>query len=133
MASSRAYFASIDEYIVGFPPEIRLILQQIRETIRAAAPEAAETISYQMPTFAQQGILVHFAAFKQHIGLYPPVSGDEQIEREAAAFAGPKGNLKFPLDRPIPYDLIGRIVKLRVEQNVARAALKAVEKKRSGA
>jgi uncharacterized protein YdhG (YjbR/CyaY superfamily) len=120
--------ANIDEYIQAFPPEIQSILQKIRSTIRKAAPEAEEIISYMMPAFRQNGILVYFAAFKKHIGLYPPVSGDAAIEKAIAPYAGPKGNLQFPLDRPIPYDLIGRIVKLRLKQNQAKASAKVVKK-----
>jgi len=122
MVASRPKAASIDEYIALFSPEVRAILERIRETIRGAAPEAEETISYMMPAFQQGGILVYFAAFKKHIGLFPPVSGDAEIERAIAPYAGPKGNLQFPLDRPIPYELIERIVKLRVRQSLAKRA-----------
>ena len=113
--------ANIDEYIQVFPSEIQSILQSIRTTIRKAAPEAEEIISYRMPAFKQNGILVYFAAFKKHIGLYPPVSGDTAIEKGIAPYAGPKGNLQFPLDQPIPYKLIERIVKLRLKQNQAKS------------
>jgi uncharacterized protein YdhG (YjbR/CyaY superfamily) len=112
---------SIDEYIAAFPPEVRDILERIRSTIRKAAPDAQETISYRMPAFVQNGILVYFAAFKKHIGLYPPVKGDAALERAISPYAGEKGNLRFPLDQPVPYDLIERIVKLRVKQNLAKA------------
>ena len=111
---------TIDEYNAGFPPEKRAILEKIRTTIRDAAPEAKEVISYRMPTFTQNGVLVHYAAFKNHIGLYPPVSGDAELEAALAPYAGEKGNLRFPLDRPIPYDLIGRIVKHKLKQNEAK-------------
>ena len=121
--------ANIDEYIQVFPSEIQSILQSIRTTIRKAAPEAEEIISYRMPAFRQNGILVYFAAFKKHIGLYPPVSGDAAIEKAIAPYAGPKGNLQFPLDQPIPYDLIERIVQLRVNQNQAKATTKAIKSK----
>jgi uncharacterized protein YdhG (YjbR/CyaY superfamily) len=114
----------IDEYIAGFPPEIREILERIRTTIKRAAPDAEETISYAIPTFTLDGNLVHFAAFKKHIGFYPPVKGDEKIKSEASVYAGEKGNLRFPLDAPIPYALIGKIVKLRVKQNRERARAK---------
>ena len=114
--------AGIDEYIAGFPPEVQAILAKIRATVAAAAPGAKELISYRMPAFSQDGILIYFAAFKNHIGLFPPVSGDAGIERAIAPYAGPKGNLKFPLDRPIPYGLIRRIALLRVKQNQAKAA-----------
>jgi len=124
MATDRATPQSIDDYIAAFPPEVQAILQRIRSTIRNAAPDAQEIISYRMPAFTQNGILVYFAAFKKHIGLYPPVSGDASLEKAIAPYAGEKGNLKFPLDQPIPYDLIERIVKLRVKQNLAKAATK---------
>jgi len=124
METGQSKPGSIDEYISDFPPEKRAVLEQIRRTIRAAAPDAEEAISYRMPTFKQNGILVHFAAFTNHIGLYPPISGDASLEKAIAPYAGEKGNLRFPLDRPIPYDLIERIVKLRVKQNGAKAASK---------
>jgi uncharacterized protein YdhG (YjbR/CyaY superfamily) len=119
----------IDEYIARFPADVRAILEKVRTTIRTAAPEAKETISYQMPAFKQHGILVYFAAWKNHIGLYPPVSGDKAIEKAVARYAGPKGNLQFPLDEPIRYDLIERIVRLRVKQNLAKAAAKRKKRK----
>jgi uncharacterized protein YdhG (YjbR/CyaY superfamily) len=114
----------IDDYIARFPANVRAILEKVRKTIRTAAPEAQETISYQMPAFKQHGILVYFAAWKEHIGLYPPVSGDKALERAVARYAGPKGNLQFPLDEPIPYTLIERIARLRVKQNAAKADAK---------
>lgn len=121
MTMDRVAPQSIDEYIAAFPPEVRDILERIRSTIRKAAPDAQETISYRMPAFVQNGILVYFAAFKKHIGLYPPVKGDAALERAISPYAGEKGNLRFPLDQPVPYDLIERIVKLRVKQNLAKA------------
>lgn len=119
----------VDEYIATFPAEIQLVLEKVRQTIRDAAPEAEETISYKMPAFKQHGILVYFAAWTKHIGLYPPISGDETLARAVARYAGPKGNLQFPLNEPIPYDLIERIVKLRVKQNTAKAAAKRKTRK----
>jgi uncharacterized protein YdhG (YjbR/CyaY superfamily) len=112
----------IDDYIGSFPADVAAVLENVRATIRRAAPEAKETISYQMPAFKQHGILVYFAAWKNHIGLYPPVSGDKALEESLARYAGPKGNLQFPLDEPIPYTLIERIVKLRVKQDSEKAA-----------
>jgi uncharacterized protein YdhG (YjbR/CyaY superfamily) len=100
------------------------ILGNVRETIRHAAPDATETISYQMPAFRQHGILVYFAAWKSHIGMYPPISGDKVLEKALARYAGPKGNLQFPLDEPMPLDLIERIVTLRVKQDAEKAAAK---------
>lgn len=117
--------ATIDEYIAGFPPAIQEILQQIRATIRAAAPDAQETINYQMPTFTLQGNLVHFAAFKQHIGFYPTPSGTAHFEAALAPYQGGKGSVRFPLDAPIPYDLIADIVRFRVAEATAQAAAKA--------
>ena len=120
MATGRTPPGSIDEYIATFSPDVRSILERVRSTVRKAAPGAQETISYRIPTFTQGGVLVHFAAFKSHIGFYPPVRGDARLEKAISRYAGEKGNLRFPLDRPIPYALIGRIVKLRVKQNLAK-------------
>ena len=131
MPSASAGRRTIDEYIAGFPPKVRAILKQIRSTVRAAAPDAEEVISYQMPAFKQDGILIYFAAFKGHIGVYPPVSGDARLEKTLARYAGPKGNLKFPLDEPIPYNLIRRIVRHKAKQNADRAATR--RQRRSGA
>ena len=114
----------IDGYISKFPPDVQAILQKVLETIRHAAPEAKETIGYMMPAFEQHGILVYFAAWEKHIGMYPPISGNKTLKKAIARYAGPKGNLQFPLDGPIPYDLIERIVKLRVKQDTAKAAAK---------
>jgi uncharacterized protein YdhG (YjbR/CyaY superfamily) len=125
MATGSRTPGNIDEYISAFPPEVRTILERIRLTIRKSAPDAEETISYRIPAFRQGGILVYFAAFKHHIGLYPPVSGDAKLEQAVSRYAGGKGNLRFPLDHAIPYALIGRIVKFRVKQNLAKAAAKA--------
>ena len=125
MATGRAKRKSIDEYVAGFSPEIQAILQRIRATIHKVAPEAQETISYQIPAFTLNGTLVYFAAFKNHIGFYPPISGDARLEKAISPYAGEKGNLRFPLDQPMPYRLIERIVKLRVKQNSAKPAAKA--------
>jgi len=115
---------SIDEYIATFPEDIQQVLTNIRATVREAAPEAEETISYQVPTFKQHGILVHFAAWKNHIGFYPSPSGIEQFEQELAQYPQSKGAVQFPYDRPIPYDLIRRIVTYRLEQNLEKQAAK---------
>jgi uncharacterized protein YdhG (YjbR/CyaY superfamily) len=115
---------TIDAYIAAAEPKARPILKKIRRTIRQAAPDAAEVISYSMPAFRQTGVLVYFAAFKNHIGLYPPISGDRALEKALAPYRGPKGNLQFSLSEPIPYDLIGRIAALRVKQDAAKAATK---------
>ena len=116
--------SSIDEYIAAARPDVRPILEKLRDTIRAAAPGAEELISYRMPAFRQNNILIYFAPFTNHIGIYPPVSGDAALMKALAQYAGPKGNLKFPLDQPIRYDLVTRIVKLRVKQDSAHAAAK---------
>ncbi len=115
----------IDEYIAGFPADVREILETIRTTIKKAAPDAQETIKYGMPTVTLEGNLVHFAAFKNHIGFFPPVKGDDKFTKEASPYRGPKGNLRFALDAPIPYALIGKAVKLRVTENLERAKAKA--------
>ena len=115
---------SIDEYIAACAPKAQPILTKIRRTIRAAAPDAEEVISYRMPAFRLHGILIYFAAFKHHIGLFPPVSGDAKLEKAIASYAGPKGNLRFPLDEEVPYALITRIVLLRVRQDRSRVAEK---------
>ena len=117
MATRRVAPKNVDEYIAAYPAEVRTVLERIRSTIRSAAPDAQEAISYQIPAFKLNGALVYFAAFKKHIGLYPPVRGDARLEKAIAPYAGEKGNLRFPLDRPIPFDLIERIVKFRVRQN----------------
>ena len=121
MNAERKAPANIDDYIAAFPPEIQAILEKIRATIRKAAPDAVETISYQIPTFTLCGNLVHFAAFKNHIGFYPPVRSDEKLRDELSVYANAKGNLRFPLDERIPYALIGRLVKVRVRENLESA------------
>ena len=113
--------ASIDKYIAAFPPAVRTILRKIRRTVKDAVPDAEELISYRMPAFKLDGVLVYFAAFKNHIGLFPPVKGDASLQRAVKRYAGPKGNLRFPLDEPIPYGLIKRIVKVRAKQNREKA------------
>jgi uncharacterized protein YdhG (YjbR/CyaY superfamily) len=127
MATGKKTPGNIDEYVRGFSPDVREILEAIRATIRSAAPDAEETISYRIPAFTQNGVLVYFAAFKNHIGLYPPVKGDAALMKAISRYAGEKGNLQFPLDRPIPYALIKRIVKQRVKQNMAKAAAKKMK------
>ena len=125
MAAARAKPQSVDQYIAACPPEARAILRKLRSTIkRAAPPEAEEIISYRMPAFKLHGILIYFAAFKNHIGIFPPIRGDAKLEGAVAKYAGPKGNLKFPLDQPFPYSLAERIVKFRVKQNLAKARKK---------
>jgi uncharacterized protein YdhG (YjbR/CyaY superfamily) len=116
---------NIDEYIAGFPNDVQEILEKIRMTIRKAAPDAEETISYQMPTFTLKGnYLVYFAAFKKHIGFYPAPIGNAEFKEELSVYEAGKGTAKFPLDKPIPFGLISKIVKFRVKENLARAAAK---------
>jgi uncharacterized protein YdhG (YjbR/CyaY superfamily) len=116
--------ASIDDYIATFPKEIQRMLQELRATIHAAAPEATEKISYQMPTFYLKGNLIHFAAFKNHIGLYPAPSGIEAFKEELSRYASSKGAVQFPIDKPLPLELVSRIVKFRVAENLNKAASK---------
>lgn len=115
----------IDEYIAGFPNDVQEILEKIRMTIRRAAPDAEETISYQVPTFTLKGkYLVYFAAYKKHVGLYPAPRGIEKFKKELSVYEGGKGTVRFPFDKPIPFDLISKIVKFRVEKNLERAEAK---------
>ncbi len=125
MESNQVGFSSMDEYIATFPEGIQKILQELRATIKAAAPQAEEKISYQMPTFFLKGNLVHFAAHKSHIGFYPTPSGIQAFERELSNFESAKGSVQFPLDQPMPLDLISRIVKFRVAENLKKAEMKS--------
>lgn len=111
---------TIDEYIAGFPPETQAILKKIRATIKKAAPGAEEAIKYRMPTFVLNGNLVHFAGFKNHIGFYPVPTGIEAFKKELSVYEQGKGSVQFPLDQPMPYGLIRRIVKFRVKENLAK-------------
>lgn len=113
-------FTTIDEYIATFPADVQALLQQLRQTIHKAAPEAEEAIRYQMPTFRLHGNLVHFAAFRNHIGLYPAPSGIEAFEQELAPYRAAKGSIRFPKDKPIPLDLVTRIVLYRVKENTEK-------------
>lgn len=112
---------TIDEYIATFDPGIREILNRVRAAARAGAPDAKEIISYRMPALRQHGVLVYFAAFRGHIGFYPPIRGDATLEAQAAPFAGEKGNLRFPYEQPIPYDLITALTRLRAVQDASKA------------
>ena len=122
MKDDRTAPQTMDEYIAGFPKDVQRILEKVRLTIRKAAPQAEETINYRMPTFTLNGNLVHFAAFKNHIGFYPTPSGIEKFKGELSVYEGAKGSVRFPLDQPIPFDLIGKITKFRVKENLERAA-----------
>lgn len=113
-------YTCIDEYISTFPPAVRRILQQLRETIRESAPEAEETINYQMPAFKLNGILVWFAAFKNHIGFFPKISAIEAFKERLIKYDLSRGTIRFPLNEPIPYELIREIVKFRVKENLSK-------------
>ena len=122
-------FKTIDEYIKTFPDDVQDILQRMRHIIQEAAPEATEAISYRMPTFKLKGNLVHFAAFKNHIGFYPTPSGIEQFKEPLSVYRGAKGSVQFTLDKPIPYELVSEIVAFRVQENLAKAAAKRKKEK----
>lgn len=120
----------IDAYIAGFPQDIQDILEKIRTTIRAVTPDAEEAIKYLIPTFTLKGSnLVHFAAFKKHIGFYPTPSGTEKFRKELSRYEGDKGSVRFPLNQPIPYDLISQIVTFRMQETLEKAANKGKKKK----
>lgn len=114
-------YESIDDYISKFPSEIQEILSTIRKVIKETAPDAIEKISYQMPTFELHGNLVHFAAFKNHIGFYPTPNGIDAFKEELSVYKGAKGSIQFPLNEPMPYELISKIVKFRVAENIQKA------------
>jgi uncharacterized protein YdhG (YjbR/CyaY superfamily) len=116
----KAEYKTINEYIQTFPVEIQIILGKLRQTIRKAAPEALEAISYQMPAFKLNGNMVYFAAFKKHIGFFPTPSGVEAFKKELASYVTSKGTIQFPLNKPIPYDLVEKIVLFRVKEQLAR-------------
>lgn len=113
-------FTTIDEYISSFPEEIQKLLQTIREEIHNVAPEAEETISYGMPAFKQNGILVYFAAFKNHIGFYPTSSGIEAVKEKLSGYKFSKGAVQFPINKPLPLDLIADITKFRLKENLEK-------------
>lgn len=120
---------NIDDYIAGFPADVQARLQQVRATIRQAAPDAQEVISYQMPAFTQQGNVIYFAGYQHHIGIYPAPRGVEQFDKELAAYEGGKGTIKLPHDRPLPLDLIRRIVEFKVRLNLEKGAAKRPRRK----
>ena len=117
---SKTKINTIDEYIATFPMNLQIVLQEIRQTIRDSAPEAKEAISYRIPTFKLNGNLVHFAAYKNHIGFYPTSSPIEAFKEELSSYKTNRGTIRFPLDEPIPFDLIKRIVRFRVKENLAK-------------
>ncbi len=121
MTTSKKQFRTIDEYIKTFPSDVQSILEKMRQTIKKTAPEAVEAISYQMPTFKLNGKnLVHFAAFKNHIGFYPIPSGIEAFKKELSSYKQGKGSVQFAIDKPIPYDLVKKIVKYRAKENLEK-------------
>ena len=129
METNKVGFSTIDEYIALFPKETQKILQEMRATIHAAAPAAQEKISYQMPAFAQNGILVYFAARKDYIGFYPTSSGTQAFKQELSSYEYTKGTVKFPMDKPIPRDLIDKIVKFRLAETLKKAEEKNLIRK----
>ncbi len=129
MEHTRADFTSIDDYIARYPPDVQALLEALRATIHTAAPDAEERISYHMPTFALDGNLVHFAALKNHIGFYPTASGIEAFKHELSGYEGTKGAVRFPIDQPLPLNLISAIVRFRVAENRTKAETKARVKK----
>lgn len=127
MAMQNTLAKNIDEYIASFPADVRKKLEEMRATIKKAAPEAEETISYAIPTFKLKGNLVHFAAFKNHIGFYPAPKGIEAFKKELSAYEGGKGTVQFPLDKPLPLALISKIVKFRVKDNLDKTKTKKLK------
>jgi uncharacterized protein YdhG (YjbR/CyaY superfamily) len=129
MESNKKGYRSIDEYIAQFPEEVQITLKKLRAVIKAAAPDAEERISYQMPTFRLKGNLVHFAAYKNHIGFYPTPGGIKPFEHELSVYEVSKGTVRFPIDKPLPMELISKIVKFRVEEDLKKDAKKPQKKK----
>jgi uncharacterized protein YdhG (YjbR/CyaY superfamily) len=120
---------NIDEYIAGFPSDVQEVLEKVRTTIRKAAPDAEETISYKMPSFTLKGkYLIYFAAYKKHIGLYPAPRGDAEFNKEVSVYKAGKGTVRFPLDKPIPFSLISKIVKFRAKENLERTKAKGKQR-----
>jgi uncharacterized protein YdhG (YjbR/CyaY superfamily) len=117
---SKSQFRTIDEYIAEFPENVRDILEELRRVIRQAAPQAQEAMRYGIPTFRLNGNLVHFAAFKNHIGFYPTPSAIEDFKEELSSYRQAKGSVQFPINKPIPYDLVRKIVKYRVKESLKR-------------
>lgn len=129
MEGNKITYRSIDEYISNFPPEVQEILKRLRKVIKESAPDAEEKISYQMPAFALHGNLVYFAAYKNHIGFYPTSSGIDAFKHELSEYKGAKGSVQFPIKKPLPYELISKIVKFRVAENIKKAEGKFKKKK----
>ncbi|HYE55035.1 MAG TPA: DUF1801 domain-containing protein [Chitinophagaceae bacterium] len=129
MKAESIKFQTVEEYMSALPPVARKILKELRKTIKQAAPKAEEAISYNIPAFKLHGVLIYYAAWKDHISIYPRTAGLEKaFKKELAPFEGGKGTIKFPIDQPIPYDLVNRMVKFRVQENMDNAAAKAKAK-----
>jgi uncharacterized protein YdhG (YjbR/CyaY superfamily) len=128
MPSRTTAYDSIDEYIASFPPEVQAALHELRAAIREAAPGAEEAISYAIPTYKLHGNLVHFAAFERHIGFYPGPSGIEQFKDDFSAYKNAKGSVQFPLGQPLPLELISRVVRFRVEENMVKIKQKKIKR-----
>lgn len=124
MKTKRDIAIDVDAYIAGFPKETQTLLEQLRATIMKAAPDAEEVISYQMPAYRYNGMLVYFAGYKNHVGFYPGAAGIEAFKKELSVFKGAKGSVQFPLDKPLPIQLVARIVAFRVKENLKRAGTK---------
>lgn len=131
MPTQKSTSKEIDKYIARFPEDVQAILEKIRKTIRKSAPNAEEIMNYGIPTFTLEGNLVHFAGFKNHVGFYPTPSGIEKFKKQLSKYEGAKGSVQFPLDQPIPYELISKIVAFRVKENLEKAEAK--RKNRSAA
>lgn len=129
MSEEKSTYTSIDDYIATFTPEVQGKLQALRQVIKEAAPEATEKISYQMPTFAKNGNLVHFAAYKHHIGLYPGANGVAAFKEELSDYKLSKGTIQFPIDQPLPMELVTKIVQFKVAENTKKAESKSKKKK----
>ena len=125
MKAQETTIGAVDEYIEQFPKEVQKPLRQIRAAIKRAAPDATERISYRMPTYTGNGNLVHFAGHRNHIGFYPTPSGIDAFKKQLSPYEGSKGSVRFPLEKPLPLDLIERIVKFRVEEDKGKAAPKS--------
>lgn len=129
MEDNNTAVQSIDEYILRCPPKVQEVLRELRRVIKEAAPEAQEKISWQMPTFVLHGNLIHFAVHTKHIGFYPGTSGIEAFKQQLSSYKGAKGSVQFPIDKPLPYEIITEIVKFRVAENLKQAEAKVRNKK----
>ena len=129
MDATSTKFRTVDEYLAGFPPSTKKMMQELRTAIKQAAPEAEEVISYNMPAYKLKGVLVYFAGYKGHIGFYPLPSAIEAFKKELAAYEQSKGTVRFPLDEPLPVKIVTKLVKFRVKENLEKDDLKSKKKK----